>query len=294
MPRRQGNAHDTARRTAGDGHAKPQADHAERAKTLVQRIADLRAWLFLAALIVVFEVWARTAFGGTFILNPFNLQSIAIFAVAPLLLATGQTFVIISGGIDLSIGFIMGLAAVVAAHVINAATPALGLARRRAARLHRRRAGRLRARASSTACWSRASRCRPSSARSACSAWRAASPSCSPAARRCRCSNSLLRRASATAGSSACPIIVLITAVFMLGHALPAEPDPVRPAQLRHRRQRAGRAPRRHRRQVAPLPPLRAVGRLRRPRRRALRRALQRRRRAGRRAAAARLASPRS
>ena len=126
-----------------DQHAKPQADHAERAKTLVQRIADLRAWLFLAALIVVFETWARLSFGGTFILNPFNLQSIAIFAVAPLLLATGQTFVIISGGIDLSIGFIMGLAAVVAAHVINATSPAVGLAGGVLVRLHRRRADRL-------------------------------------------------------------------------------------------------------------------------------------------------------
>ena len=35
-------------------------------------------------------------------------------------------FVIISGGIDLSLGFIMGLAAVVAAHVINYATPGMG------------------------------------------------------------------------------------------------------------------------------------------------------------------------
>ncbi|WP_394892318.1 ribose ABC transporter [Mesorhizobium sp. AaZ16] len=110
-----------------DTHPKPQADHADRAKTVVQHIADLRAWLFLAALILVFEAWARFDFGGTFILNPFNVQSIAIFAVAPLLLAMGQTFVIISGGIDLSLGFIMGLAAVVAAHVINAVTPSLGM-----------------------------------------------------------------------------------------------------------------------------------------------------------------------
>lgn len=108
-------------------HVKPPADHAERAKSLLQRIADLRAWLFLLALIAAFEIWARTDFGGTFILNPFNLQSIAVFAVAPLLLATGQTFVIISGGIDLSLGFIMGLAAVVAAHVINATTATMGL-----------------------------------------------------------------------------------------------------------------------------------------------------------------------
>ena len=117
----------TAGASGVDSHARPQADHADRAKTLVQRIADLRAWLFLLALVLGFEVWARLAFGGTFILNPFNLQSIAIFAVAPLLLATGQTFVIISGGIDLSLGFIMGLAAVVAAHTINAFTPGLGM-----------------------------------------------------------------------------------------------------------------------------------------------------------------------
>jgi ribose transport system permease protein len=108
-------------------HKAPQADHAAQTKSLLQRIADLRAWLFLAALIAVFEIWARASFGGTFILNSFNVQSIAIFAVAPLLLATGQTFVIRSGGIDLSLGFIMGLAAVVSAHTINALTPTLGL-----------------------------------------------------------------------------------------------------------------------------------------------------------------------
>ncbi len=118
---------ETTGASGADAHARPQADHADRAKTLVQRIADLRAWLFLLALVLGFEAWARIEFGGTFILNPFNLQSIAIFAVAPLLLATGQTFVIISGGIDLSLGFIMGLAAVVAAHTINAFTPGLGM-----------------------------------------------------------------------------------------------------------------------------------------------------------------------
>ena len=107
-------------------HVAPPADHSERAKTWMQRIADLRAWLFLLALMIGFEIWARVSFGGTFIFNPFNVQSIAIFAVAPLLLATGQTFVIISGGIDLSLGFIMGLAAVVAAHVINWAGPSMG------------------------------------------------------------------------------------------------------------------------------------------------------------------------
>ena len=103
------------------GHVAPQADHGDATKTLLQRIAQLRAWLFLAALLVIFEIWARADFGGTFIFSSYNWQSVAIFAVAPLLLAVGQTFVIISGGIDLSTGFIMGLAAVVAAHITNIA-----------------------------------------------------------------------------------------------------------------------------------------------------------------------------
>ncbi|TIW31002.1 MAG: ribose ABC transporter, partial [Mesorhizobium sp.] len=100
-------------------------DHGDPARSWLARIAEARAWLFLAGLIICFEVWSRLSFGATFVLNPFNVQSIAIFAVAPLLLATGQTFVIISGGIDLSLGFIMGLAAVVAAHATNMAGVAM-------------------------------------------------------------------------------------------------------------------------------------------------------------------------
>jgi ribose transport system permease protein len=89
-------------------------------------IAAARAWLFLALLIIGFEVWSQLAFQATFIGNVFNISSIAVFAVAPLLLAIGQTFVIISGGIDLSVGFTMGFAAVIVSHVANLVTPTLG------------------------------------------------------------------------------------------------------------------------------------------------------------------------
>src|SRR5271166_319977 len=82
-------------------------------------LATFRAWLFLAILLVTFEIWARAAYNTTFLFNPFNVKSIALFTVTPLLLALGQTFVIISGGIDLSVGFTMGLSAVVTAHVYN-------------------------------------------------------------------------------------------------------------------------------------------------------------------------------
>ena len=96
-------------------------------RSILMRIADLRAWLFLILLLVFFEVWARFAYGQSFVFNLYNVQSIGVFATAPLLLALGQTFVIISAGIDLSVGFTMGLAAVVSAHAANLAASALGL-----------------------------------------------------------------------------------------------------------------------------------------------------------------------
>ena len=83
--------------------------------------ARLRAWLFLLLLLVVFEVWAQVSYGASFMFSSYNAQSIAVFAVAPLLLALGETFVIIAGGIDLSVGFIMGLSAVIAARGANIA-----------------------------------------------------------------------------------------------------------------------------------------------------------------------------
>jgi ribose transport system permease protein len=96
-------------------------------RSLLVRLAEMRAWLFLVFLLVFFEIWARSAYGVSFVLNTYNLQSISVFATAPLLLALGQTFVIISAGIDLSLGFVMGLASVIAAHIANYAALQLGL-----------------------------------------------------------------------------------------------------------------------------------------------------------------------
>jgi len=83
------------------------------------------SWLFLFGLVIFFEVWAQISYSTSFVFNAFNVQSIALFAAAPLLLGLGQTFVIISGGIDLSVGFVMGLAAVVMARIMQLFDPAL-------------------------------------------------------------------------------------------------------------------------------------------------------------------------
>jgi ribose transport system permease protein len=86
-------------------------------------LAAVWPWLFLVLLLVFFESWARLAYGISFLVNAYNLQSIAQFAALPLLLGLGQTFVIIAGGIDLSVGFVMGLASVVMARTMQQLTP---------------------------------------------------------------------------------------------------------------------------------------------------------------------------
>lgn len=83
-------------------------------------------WLFLIFLLTVFETWGLIGFGQSFITNPFVLKSIAVAASFALLLAAGQTLVIISGGIDLSLAFTMGLAAVVTAFGMNLVSPYAG------------------------------------------------------------------------------------------------------------------------------------------------------------------------
>jgi len=107
-------------------HGAAPAPRAARGARLLSWLATFRAWLFLAVLIVVFEAWARIAYGASFVGSGANLRSIAVFATAPVMLGLGQTLVIISGGIDLSVGFTMGLASVVAALVANAAGTSLG------------------------------------------------------------------------------------------------------------------------------------------------------------------------
>ena len=86
---------------------------------LTRTLAAVWSWIFLGSLIAFFDLWARIAYDASFVVNAYNVQSILVFAAAPLLLGLGQTLVIIAGGIDLSIGFIMGFASVVMAQVMR-------------------------------------------------------------------------------------------------------------------------------------------------------------------------------
>ncbi len=71
------------------------------------------SWLFLIILIIFFAIT------GQGFLNLFNFQTIGADMSLVLIIALGETFVILSGGIDLSVGFVMGLASVAAAQVMS-------------------------------------------------------------------------------------------------------------------------------------------------------------------------------
>ena len=81
------------------------------------------SWVFLVLILVFFETWARLETGNTFLFRTHNLQAISIAASQTLLLALGLTLVIVASHIDLSIGFVTGLAAVTMAVVIRAIDP---------------------------------------------------------------------------------------------------------------------------------------------------------------------------
>jgi len=111
--------------------AAPAGAAGEEQHAWLRFLAAAWSWLFLLLLLVFFESWAQAAYGISFVFNRLNVQSIAMFAAVPLLLGLGQTFVIIAGGIDLSVGFVMGLAAVIMARVMQMLTglpPGLALA----------------------------------------------------------------------------------------------------------------------------------------------------------------------
>jgi ribose/xylose/arabinose/galactoside ABC-type transport system permease subunit len=71
------------------------------------------SWLFLLLLVVYFS-WKGTGF-----FSVRNSQNILVAIVPIVLMGLGQTFVIIAAGIDLSVGWVMGLASVVSALVIR-------------------------------------------------------------------------------------------------------------------------------------------------------------------------------
>jgi ribose transport system permease protein len=80
-------------------------------------------WIFvlLIALIAIFTILRPEQFGSS-----FNLSMLAINAAILLVLSVGQTFVIIAGGIDLSVGTVLVFASITSAQVMLRLSGAAG------------------------------------------------------------------------------------------------------------------------------------------------------------------------
>jgi ribose transport system permease protein len=103
----------------------PARPENEEAPGLLFRLTSFSTlWITIALLIeiAIFAVWLPT---GTF-LSIFNLQTVAADSAVVLMLATAATLVIITGGIDLSLGSTLTLSAVCAARVMTAVAPHSG------------------------------------------------------------------------------------------------------------------------------------------------------------------------
>lgn len=98
-----------------EGPGKPIENKAIRPtrQQLILTISRVWSWLFLGFLVVYFSS------EGTGFFSIRNSQNILVAIVPILLMGLGQTFVIIAAGIDLSVGWVMGLSSVTSAVVMR-------------------------------------------------------------------------------------------------------------------------------------------------------------------------------
>ena len=220
-------------------------------------------------LVALIAAFAAILPADTFV-STFNAQTIAGDASIVLILAAGATLVIISGGLDLSIGSVMTFAAVASAlamkevagesgeHALAAALAGIGVGRRSPGRAWGAINGALIAFA----------RLPPfvvtlGSLGAALGAARLLSGGANVSG-----TPPELQEHVGLATVAGVPVPFLVAVVPRARVRLPAGADPLRRAQLPDRLQRGGRPPRRHRHPAPPVPALRPVGcarRLRRP-----------------------------
>lgn len=96
--------------------ARPRATMSSRQAALLGVLASSWSWLFLLAMLAFFAVLGQN------FLSIRNISTILVSSTLVMLMAIGQTYVIITAGIDLSIGWTVGLTSVVAARVMRDVT----------------------------------------------------------------------------------------------------------------------------------------------------------------------------
>jgi ribose/xylose/arabinose/galactoside ABC-type transport system permease subunit len=93
--------------------SKAASKRVTRQRQTILVVSKVWSWIFLGLMLVFFSI------EGTGFFSIRNSQNILVNIVPVLLMGLGQTFVIIAAGIDLSVGWVMGLASVVSAIVMR-------------------------------------------------------------------------------------------------------------------------------------------------------------------------------
>jgi ribose transport system permease protein len=96
----------------------PSSRSRDTGRRLILAVSRVWAWVFLFGMIAFFTVSVSiTSDGAINFLTVKNAEITLMTITSVVLMGLGQTFVIISGGIDLSVGWVMGLSSVVSAKV---------------------------------------------------------------------------------------------------------------------------------------------------------------------------------
>lgn len=105
-----------------------EASRAERApsryETFMSRRAGMMPTLAAVTILVVLFIGAEAGLRGDF-LSPGNLSALLLDHAYLLVLAVGMTFVILTGGIDLSVGSVMAFTGVLGAQLLAQGQPAI-------------------------------------------------------------------------------------------------------------------------------------------------------------------------
>ncbi len=111
----------TASKNITPAAAQVSAPSARRTRSSAETLALLRKlypWVFLIAIFIFFSVSSQVVNNVNFI-TPRSIQGIALYCTQILLIGLAETLIIISAGIDLSVGWTLGFSSIIGADVMK-------------------------------------------------------------------------------------------------------------------------------------------------------------------------------
>ncbi len=100
------------------GEATPSAPKRRTRASNLTLLRQLWPWAFLVTLLLVFSIYSKVVNDVNFI-SMRSVMGILVYASQIMLIALGETLVMVAAGIDLSAGWVLGLSSVIAAQIMR-------------------------------------------------------------------------------------------------------------------------------------------------------------------------------